>query len=509
MDYDVIVIGAGIGGLSCAAKLAKNGRKILVLEKNRHIGGTSYIFFRQGYAFPMGPLSFSFPRLVQSSLAAAGVEDHIEFRRNHFQLITPYLDIIYSHSLETIKGELKNIFIGESRGLDAFFADFQSAIQLTRDIHLWHPQYRFGEAGRESERSDNNDRSRLARIQELSRMPCRDLLDRYFLDRRLKNFLGTQGTGQPEMSALNLAFMWNVMAEEGIWFPSCGIHGLSDLLSAAVHRHGGEVRLGMPVKHILIENGRAAGVKTGSGETLTASWIVSGADYKKTFLQLAYPGDLPPAFLSKIRHIPYTGSELCVYLGIDPGLVDLRRMRATHLFYRHGEDSAGQGAVNLEDFENREIEICLWSDNAPRLVPEGKASLVLRVSFPYDRFSGLRTGEKLRKEGYRAYKWKLAQKLIQTAEHVLPGLTKAVEVREAATPLTYADWGHRYSGSVAGWTWSADYEKEFGGKLLIKTPVANLLMVGIYAASELFLGGVPTAMRTADLAADLILDRRI
>jgi len=91
---------------------------------------------------------------------------------------------------------------------------------------------------------------------------------------------------------------------------------------------------------------------------------------------------------------------------------------------------------------------------------------------------------------------------------VIPGLSQAVELMEVATSLTYQDWRHRYQGSIAGWSWSADWTKAFGRKLLVETPIRNLLMVGIYAASELFMGGVPTAMRTGELASHLILEKR-
>ena len=99
----------------------------------------------------------------------------------------------------------------------------------------------------------------------------------------------------------------------------------------------------------------------------------------------------------------------------------------------------------------------------------------------------------------------LARKLVAAAEHVLPGLTAAVEFIEAATPLTYADWGGRYQGSIAGWTWSAESSRAFQGKLLVETPVENLYLAGIYAATELFLGGVPTALYTGELAARHVL----
>jgi phytoene dehydrogenase-like protein len=217
------------------------------------------------------------------------------------------------------------------------------------------------------------------------------------------------------------------------------------------------------------------------------------------------PRDIPQLFLDTISRVPYTSSELCVYLGVDPRRVDLSQIKAPHLFYRYREDPERGHPSSIDDFENREFEVCLWSANAPGLVPDGKESLVLRVGLPHDHFAAFRTGEKRRREDYQPYKTHLAQNLIKAAEHILPGLRSSIEVIESATPLTYEDWGHRHSGSIAGWTWSAEYERALGRKLLIETPVEHLLMAGIYAASELFLGGIPTALQTARLAADLVL----
>jgi phytoene dehydrogenase-like protein len=506
MDWDVIVIGAGIGGLGCAAKLARNGCRVLVLEKDGHIGGTSYIFKRNGYSFPMGPLSFSFPGLVRQFLSGIGADAEIGFRRNHFQLVTPFFDIIYSHPLVRVRDDLKRIFEQESSGLDAFFSELKSIIVLTRDIQLWHPDYRLDGQDIDRGRQLAGGKVKIGLIRDLSGMPSAEMLGRYLGDHRLIRFLASQGTAGPEMSALNLAFMWNVISEEGIWFPSGGIHGLSERLRDVVLSHGGTLELGASVEEIIIKDGRAVGVKTRSGQSHSAAWLVSNADYKRTVLELIRPESVPPDLLADVTNIPYTGSELCVYLGIDSGQVDFGCMRATHLFYLHREREEDEPAPDLEDFESREIEICRWSDNAPEHAPEHKAALVLRVNVPYDHFARFRTGEKKRTEDYRDYKLGLARKLIRTAEHALPGLGSAVEVMEVATPLTYEDWGHRFRGSIAGWTWSVDYERPFGRKLLIQTPVQNLLMVGIYAASELFLGGIPTSLHTADLAANLILN---
>jgi prolycopene isomerase len=499
---DVIVIGAGFGGLICAAKLARAGRRVLLLEKCPHIGGTSYVFRRGGYAFPMGPLAFSFPRRVMELLGEAGVRDEIGFVRNSFGLKTPEIDITYSSPLAEFEMSLGGIFPRERPGIKTVLGEIRKIIDLAADLYLWHPDFRHGRKAVPPEPFPG-EAGRVELVESLSRTPSSILLKKNLSDPGLIRLLGSMGTSEPAMSLLNLAFMWNMMSEVGIWSPSCGIHGLADLLHKAILDHGGEVRLGTPVSEIILEGGRAAGVRTET-ETLDGNWVVSNADYKTTFLRLMPASSLSPAHLSLVRSVPYTSSELCVYLGIDPSRVDLEAAGRDHLFYQKTVD--GNEAPGFADFSRREIEICRWSKVSPWAVPEGKEALILRTGYSFDAFSAWRTGEKQRKAGYREMKRSLALNLVRALEDILPGLEASVEVMEIATPLTYQDWGNRHRGSVAGWTWTADGAANFRDKLLVRTPVPGLLAAGIYAATQLFLGGVPTALQTGSWAADIILE---
>jgi all-trans-retinol 13,14-reductase len=506
MKHDVIIVGAGIGGLSCAAKLAARGKGVLVLEMDPHVGGTSYIFRRGGYGFPMGPLSFSFPARILRFLDEAGLGGSIDFRRNHFALAGADGDLVISHPLRELRPELERLFPEERRGLGLFFAELEEAVSLSKDADRWHPGYRLDAGVLTGAARGRELSSRVARAAELSVTPCADRLRRHLRDDRLVRLLGSQGMSEPEMSMLKLGFMWNVMSEVGIWFPAGGIHGLNDRLAAAVVRRGGEVRTSAAVAKVLVEGGKAVGVRTTDGTVLEADWVVSNVDAKTTFLELLDAPCLPEPFRRAIAATPYTGSELRVYLGIDPCRVDFSRLKATHVLFRL-DGLRSDCDSDAGDFAGREIEACLWSDNAPELVPPGKAALILGTGFLYEEFARFRTGSKTRTKDYREHKRRLVWKLIRAAGRLLPGLESSVEVIEAATPLTYQDWGHRPRGSIAGWSWSVEHERALGRKLLIETPVPNLLHVGIYASAELFLGGIPTSIHTASLAADRVLGK--
>lgn len=503
--YDVIIIGAGVGGLSCGAKLAMNGKKTMIIEKIHHVGGTSHVFRRGDYIFPMGPLSFSYPELVKELLKRMGIKEEIKFKRNHFQLISPEIDIIYSEKLNKLKEKLKNIYKNEEQGIESFFNELYRIIECIRNIHEWHPDFLIGRARLEAKKRLKDHEQEFDLINKYNELSSKKLLNEYLKNDILKRLLGSQGTYQPMMNMVHLAFMWNVMSEEGIWFPSCGIHGINQLLHDSFLKNGGELKLNSPVKEILIDEDQVYGVETLNGQKYEAEWVVANADYKKVFLELIPPSKLPKNHVENVKNTAYTGSEFCVYLGFDPEKVNLSKMRANHLFYRKRIDLLK--ATDPEDFENKEIEICLWSNKSSEFAPKNKKSLILRVNMPYDHFDVWRTGEKQRKEGYKDYKKSLALKLIKTVECIFPGLNSSIEIMEIATPLTYRDWGQRYLGSVAGWT--RDIKKiRLNTKLLLEKPIKHLLMVGIYSVLEPFLGGYPVSMYTGNLAADLILEQK-
>lgn len=497
--FDAAIIGSGPAGLLCGLTLARNGLRVLILEKSPHSGGTSAVFSRRGYAFPMGPLGFSHPAIVDALLSEAGL-DGPAYEREHYQVAAPGRDIMVSRPLGELRAELIGLYPSEAAGLGSFFDELQRDIGLMDRLEEWHPD--FG-APRPPRPGGPEQAARVEEVRRSRRTGCRLSLDRTLDDESLKRFLGGMGSSPPTLSRFNLAVMWNLMSEKGIWSPAGGVHGLCDRLREAYLRAGGELLLASPAARIIVENGRSAGVAAGDGREVRSRWIVSTADAKTTVLELVGPSDSPPEFRRMIEETPYTGSELCVYAGIDPRRVDFSRMRARHLLWTPPEATSAE-QPSVPDFAGREIEICRWSDAHPECCPAGRESLVFRTGFPYEEFAGWRAGYRERRPGYREMKRAMASALLRSAEYILPGLVAAVEVMEAATPLTYADWGNRFQGSIAGWGWGPDKAGD-GPGLLVETPVKGLLLAGLYASTDLFLGGVPTALFCARAAAERVL----
>jgi phytoene dehydrogenase-like protein len=124
--WDAIIVGAGIGGLTAAARLVKAGLRVLVLEKNPHPGGTAYVYHRKGFTFPMGPLGFTYPALVGGTLEDLGAWDDPKFYRLHYRVNAFDLEIPLSLPFSEMKKELTRNFPSDAQGVAQFFEDMEA-----------------------------------------------------------------------------------------------------------------------------------------------------------------------------------------------------------------------------------------------------------------------------------------------------------------------------------------------------------------------------------------------
>ncbi len=510
--WDTIVIGAGVGGLTAAATLVNAGKRVLVLEKNPHVGGTAYVYHRNGFTFPMGPLGFSNPGKVAGKLKELNQHFDCTCNRVHYCLKAFNLELMLSLPFPDSIVKLIECFPGESAAIKRFFGDVE---EFVRSPHL----------------PDSADGS--TPLSRLHHMSMGEYLSEITTDWRLQRILGSLGTRKPYTSFPLQAAMWNIMGNEGIWYPRGGFASFCNRLAEAAtgqYHHmptgsttvinnnegtaSGVIKLGTEVERIMVERGEVAGVVLANGSLVRSAAVISNADYKSTFLKLLEPG-IAPEWQSAISRAKQSGSIFQVCLGIDTAKVDLSVFKkASRVIYRRNHDTTPaeaevdwqQEEMDLEKFAGQEIEVSCWSRDDENLAPEGKAVIIIRVEAPYEHFAPFRLGWRSRAPAYHQFKMSIALALINEVKRLLPGLDKGSIVTDIATPITFEDQGSRSLGTVAGWSW--DYEDSHDSILneLITTPIRGLYMAGYQAFSALFMGGIPTAMESGSRAARAVIE---
>ncbi len=495
--FDTIVIGSGIGGLTAAAHLANKGLRVLVLERNAHIGGTACIFERRGFSFPMGPLGFGNRKLVSDTLNLLGEGTDFAVQPVDYKIHAFGLSIPISLPFPDLAEKLVLIAPNEKDSITRFFSDMEKIASAMQ-----------------SPRQAQNQ----SFLEKISKCSAADYLDDFVTDWRLRRILGSVGTNEPYSSLFMLAAMWDLLANGGIYYPLGGMRSLCERLARAVSKNSaapGTINLTAEVSRIRIERGKAIGVTLRDGSNIEAASVISNADYKNTFLRMIEPGVIPENWFSAISNAKQTMSNLQVCLGLDASGVDLSAFdesgRVIYRSHRYSDSGCAtkpnwaSERINPEELACQELEATLWSANDPSLAPEGCACLVIRTETEHSHFLKFRPAPRRRVPEYLQYKNSLAHALIAEVEKLVPGLQQAIQVTDIATPLTYEERGGRSAGAVAGWSWNFEDNRDYMPRELVRTPVRSLYMAGYQAFSSLFLGGIPTAMESGRRAADAVL----
>jgi phytoene dehydrogenase-like protein len=489
--YDVVIVGAGPGGLTAGSILSRRGLRVLVLDRNEGPGGTSRSFHCGGFSFPAGPLSFGNPAHVLDKLGTP--EDTLEssFKRSRFLIRAFGRDLPVAVPPSLLTEELCRLFPGEVEGIRAFMRDREEVVKALS-------------AAPEGETPPLPQRLRVS---------AADYLAERIEDRSLVKMLGTIGTDEPVFGFPLLSVMWDIMSVRGTWYPVGGFDSLAAWIAAEITARGSRVSLCSEVLKIIVRNGRAGGVMLSSGDVIAAGAVISNADFKSTFLNLVDAGSQPPEWRNAVAQARETPSNLQVSLGLDASKVDLSAFSlANRIIYRREPAEYQSTELNWKDREidpdalaGEQLELSLPGGDYPTPAPDGSAAMVIRVAADHAHFKRFRPERCKRKPEYAAYKARLARSLIREASKLLPGLEDAVVVSDVASPLTFEEYGGRYAGAVAGWSQRHQDVQDYSVRPLIHTPIEGLYMAGIQAFSWLYWGGVPSAVLSGARAAEAAL----
>ncbi|MDK3257503.1 phytoene desaturase family protein [Blastococcus capsensis] len=276
----VVVVGAGLGGLAAAARLAALGHAVTVVEQGPRAGGKLGWFSRDGHSFDTGPSLVTLPQVYRDLFTATGgrLEDALDLVR-----LDPAVGYRFADGTRlTVPGRPDAVPAALDDALGAGAGRQWSAL-MDRAAAMWRisedPFLRTPLAG-------------AATLARLARRPrdvatvapwqsLRGLGRRYLAHPHLRTLLDRYATysgSDPRRAPAVLATVPYAEQAFGSWYVRGGLHRLGLAVLDRAVAHGAVLRTGSPVRRVLVENGRAAGVELADGERLRADVVVSGVD---------------------------------------------------------------------------------------------------------------------------------------------------------------------------------------------------------------------------------------
>ncbi|MGD8321304.1 MAG: phytoene desaturase family protein [Gemmatimonadota bacterium] len=276
-----VVVGGGFGGIAVACRLQAAGMDVTLVEKREKLGGRAYQLVDRGYTFDMGPSLITAPHIVDSIFQAAGrrLEDYVElmpldpYYRIYFHDGT-HLD--YVGDPERMKAQMARFDAGDAANYDAFM----DAVRPIFDAVI---RDRLGSRPFDTLGTMLRFLPRMARMQAY--LPVTTFVNRYFKDFRhrfIYSFHPLFVGGNPFATPAIYLMIPFLEREGGVWFTRGGMYSVVEALERLFVELGGTVRTGEEVREIVVEDGRATGVRTESG-LHEADVVVSNADPGHTY----------------------------------------------------------------------------------------------------------------------------------------------------------------------------------------------------------------------------------
>ncbi|UCE08281.1 MAG: NAD(P)/FAD-dependent oxidoreductase [bacterium] len=482
----IIIIGAGLGGLVAGNLLARKGHQVTLFESHSSPGGYTAGFWRKGFYFESGTLSFESSSMIFNAMTDLGLFDRINFVKQISRWISADFD-----GITESYGDFKHLFFtaypAEQERLEKYFAELDK---------MYNTMKYFGGNKKSLIQSLMNYTiggiKALRIYQKYSNLTVSEFTERFFekdsiLYRIFKNI------GYPDMSAWILGGAVATIFDD-YWTVKDGMQSWADMLAENFKSLGGELKLNSHVDSIMTKKGAAVGV-TCDDQKYEVDYVISASDYKKTFLKLLDdPSLVPQELLEQIKNNAVSEGFFTVYLGLDISherMLDF--MKIPHVIYIDEQPGADVHDPNDESFFEK-TSITLYSPSVmnPKLAPEGKSSLMLQAVCPTNWMESWGAGNR---ERYQQLKEKVKNTLIKKASSVIPDLQNAIEFQDAATPLTYERYTQNTGGATSAWSWNPNnkFYKSLV-KVNINTPVKNLYIGSCWATQ---IGGVPSAVGAA------------
>ncbi len=488
--FDVVIIGAGLGGLTSAATLAKNDLSVLVLDKHYKPGGYATSFVRGRFEFEvalhmLSGLDLDAKRgFMWRMFENLGITKRVEFVKlpTLYKSVYPDFEFVMPAGRENIENVLLDTFPGESEGIIRFLDKIHATNNVLTGLQR-------GSGVTKEEIQEYYVKYKDKTLGEVLNADVKDVRARAILA-QLSGYFGLSPSKVSYIitaAGLDTYFMYGGAQIKGT------SHTLANAFVEAIYEFGGQVRLSNGAKKILTEGGRVTGVVTENDERIETDYIISNANPFAVSNLIGFD-KTPKTFIEKLQSKPIAIATSCVYLGLDVPHTELG-LDEFEMFVGSSYDFDKlykEGA----SMEPTEIGIGTYNLAYSDASPPGTTALVLTSIASGEIWRSLKPSE------YFDAKTRLGDRMIRMAEdRVVPGLREHIEVVEVSTPIT----NMRYTGNPEGTILGTPYTPDniLGKRLPQDGPFKGLYFAGAWTQIG---GGYQTCIMSGSWAANKILN---
>ena len=481
--YDAIIIGSGIGSLATGAILAKEGKKVLILERHYTAGGFTHIFKRKGYEWDVGIHYIG--EVQRPNSAIRKLFDYVTNGNLKWADMGEVYDriIIGDEAFDFVKG-VDNF----KAKMNEYFPDEEKAIEQYVD-HVFAANKAMGKFYMAKALPDfiGNLAGGLMRKGYLkyASKTTYEVLSSFTKNEKLIKVLSGQ-YGDYGLPPKQSSFAMHASVAKhyfsGGSFPIGGSSQVVDNIDPVIEAAGGTILISAEVEEIIIENNQAKGVKMKDGKTLLADMVISGVGVINTYGKLIEASIVKKhKFKEQLKKITPSVSHACLYLGLNGSPEELQ-LPKTNLWIYPGEGDHDACVQNYLNDINQPFPVVYisfpsakdpdWSNRYP-----GKSTIDIITLVPFDTFAPWEgTRWMKRGEDYNALKDKITIRLLEALYKQLPHLEGKVDHQELSTPLTTQHFINYDKGEIYGLDHTPD---RFNQKFLKpRTPIKNLFLTG-------------------------------
>jgi len=485
----VAIIGSGFGGLALAVRLQGRGYKVTIYEKQEKVGGHAYQLKKDGYTFDMGPSLITATEIIDDVFKSTGEE-----REKYLEYIPldPYYRIYfhdktfidYNGDSDAMKSQLAKFNKDDAKAYDKF-------MEYSSKLYKIVISDRMGSQPFLSMKDFFKAAPKI--ISTKSMLSCYTNVKFFFKDFRSRFifsfhplFIGGSPFNSPSLY-LMIPYLEKV---GGVWFTEGGMYSLIEALEKVFKKHGGIVKTSTEVHRIIIEDGKAVGVKTKNGEE-KFDLVVSNTHFAHTYKDLIEQDKLTKWKKDNVNKMKYSMSCYLAYIGTKKQYPEL--MHHTLILserYKGLIDDIFENKILADDF-SMYLHVPTKTDSS--MAPEGCESMYVLIPTPNLKAD----------VDWKVAKNRFTRRVLNFLENDfgMKDLQKNIDFLEVFTPMDFLSERNNYLGSAWGVQPTLFQSANFRPHNRSED-VENLYLVG---ASTHPGAGVPGVLLTAETTEKLIM----